>query len=152
MRQRLVIIGGVAAGMSAAARARRTDPTMEIIVYEKSGYISYGACGFPYFIKGEVERIEDLIARTPAQMASQGICVCVHYEVVALDTARRVVSVRDLRGGRGEGRVGVLLHLIVGVRVRAVSHGHSLGSTTDRRPGRALAYRHQPALEGHHGA
>lgn len=100
MRQRLVIIGGVAAGMSAAARARRTDPTMEIIVYEKSGYISYGACGFPYFIKGEVERIEDLIARTPAQMASQGICVCVHHEVVALDTARRVVSVRDLRGGR----------------------------------------------------
>ncbi len=54
MKERLIIIGGVAAGMSAAAKARRTNRDLEIVVYEKSGYISYGACGFPYFIKGEI--------------------------------------------------------------------------------------------------
>lgn len=99
MGERLVIIGGVAAGMSAAAKARRVNPDLEIVVYERSGYISYGACGFPYFIKGEVARLDDLIARTPAQMAAQGIAVHVHHEVTAIDPAQKTVRVRNLRTG-----------------------------------------------------
>ncbi|MCA9958837.1 MAG: FAD-dependent oxidoreductase [Chloroflexota bacterium] len=99
MSERLIIIGGVAAGMSAAAKAKRTNPKLEIVVYEKSGYVSYGACGFPYFIKGDVPRIEDLIARTPAQMAAQGITAHVHHEVTAVNPAQRTVRVVNHANG-----------------------------------------------------
>lgn len=100
MAERLIIIGGVAAGMSAAAKARRTNPDLEIVVYEKSGYVSYGACGFPYFIKGDVPRLADLIARTPEQMAAQGVVVHVGHEVMAIDPAQRTVRVMDHENGR----------------------------------------------------
>lgn len=100
MRERLVIIGGVAAGMSAAAKARRVNPELEIVVYERSGYVSYGACGFPYFIKGEVDRLEALLARTPAQLAQQDIDVHVHHDVVAIDVAARTVRVCNLETGQ----------------------------------------------------
>ena len=59
---KIVIIGGNAAGMSAASKARRNDPEAEIIVLEKSGDVSYGACGLPYYISGEIEKAESLIA------------------------------------------------------------------------------------------
>lgn len=100
MAERLIIIGGVAAGMSAAAKARRVNADLEIVVYEKSGYISYGACGFPYFIKGDVARLEDLIARTPEQMAAQGVVVYVNHEVLAIDPAQQTVQVMDQKNGR----------------------------------------------------
>lgn len=100
MSERLVIVGGVAAGMSAAAKARRTSPDLEIVVYERSGYVSYGACGFPYFIKGEVAHLEELIARTPAQMAEQGVCVRIHSEIIGIDATRHTVRVRDMDSGR----------------------------------------------------
>ncbi|MBC7320498.1 FAD-dependent oxidoreductase, partial [bacterium] len=61
----LVIIGGDAAGMSAASKARREDPELEIIVLERGEWASYGACGLPYYIKGEIKNIEDLIAIPP---------------------------------------------------------------------------------------
>src|SRR6516164_11596585 len=61
----LVVIGGVAAGLSAAARARRIDPKLEIIVLEKGPDISYGACGLPYFIEGRVKEPSGLIVYTP---------------------------------------------------------------------------------------
>jgi len=93
MPEKLIIIGGVAAGMSAAAKARRVNPDLEIVVYEMSGYISYGACGFPYFIKGDIPRIEDLIVRTPEQMAEQGITALVHHEVVTINPAQKTVKV-----------------------------------------------------------
>ena len=93
MPEKLIIVGGVAAGMSAAAKASRTNRDLEIVVYEKSGYISYGACGFPYFIKGDIPRIEDLIVRTPKQMAEQGITALVHHEVVAIDPKQQTVRV-----------------------------------------------------------
>ncbi|NTU79194.1 MAG: FAD-dependent oxidoreductase [Chloroflexales bacterium] len=99
MRKRVVIIGGGAAGMSAAAKARRTDPELEIVVYERSGYVSYGACGFPYAIKGEIARVEDVVVRTPEQFAKQGIKALVRHEVLAIDPAARTVRVRDLASG-----------------------------------------------------
>jgi NADPH-dependent 2,4-dienoyl-CoA reductase/sulfur reductase-like enzyme len=100
MKERLIIIGGVAAGMSAAAKARRTNRDLEIVVYEKSGYVSYSACGFPYFIKGDIPRIEDLIVRTPAQMVDQNITVHVHHEVLAIDPQQQTVRVCNLQTGQ----------------------------------------------------
>src|SRR5689334_21306828 len=61
----LVVIGGVAAGLSAAARARRLDPSLEILVLEKGPVISYGACGLPYFVEGRVKEPAGLIVYTP---------------------------------------------------------------------------------------
>lgn len=99
-KERLIVVGGVAAGMSAAAKARRVNPDMEIIVYEKSGYISYGACGFPYYIKGDVADIEALLARTPAQMAEQGVVAHTRHEVQAIDAGRRIAAIYDHNTGR----------------------------------------------------
>src|SRR5881227_1408510 len=62
---RLLVIGGVAAGLSAASRARRLDPGLEILVLEKSETISYSACGLPYYVGGKVRRPEDLVVHTP---------------------------------------------------------------------------------------
>jgi len=81
MTQRLIVIGGVAAGMSAAAKAKRVDRDMEAVVYEKSPYISYAACGMPYFIAGDVTDYRDLLARTPEQMAKQGVEVHVDADL-----------------------------------------------------------------------
>src|SRR5690348_10667997 len=61
----LVVIGGVAAGLSAAARARRIDPRLEIVVLEKGAVASYGACGLPYYIEGRVRDPRQLIVYTP---------------------------------------------------------------------------------------
>ncbi len=99
MSERLIVVGGVAAGMSAAAKARRTNPDLEIVVYEKSGFISYGSCGFPYYVKGEIPRIEDVIVRTPQQVARQGIQAHVHHEVLAIDPHAHTVRVRNLETG-----------------------------------------------------
>ncbi len=99
MGERLIVVGGVAAGMSAAAKARRVNRDLDIVVYEKSGYVSYGSCGFPYFIKGDIPRIENLIVRTPEQFAKQGIEAHVHHEVLYIDTVVKSVRVRNLETG-----------------------------------------------------
>jgi len=100
MAEKLVVIGGVAAGMSAAAKAKRARPDLEVVVYEKGGYISYAACGLPYFLAGDVPQIEGLIVRTPQQMAKQGVEVRVHHEVTSVDGEGRTVRVHDLQGDR----------------------------------------------------
>lgn len=97
MSKRLIIIGGVAAGMSAASKARRTDKNLEIVVYEQSGYVSYGSCGFPYYLKGEIPRIEDVIVRTPQDFAKQGIQAQVQHRVLKVDPVEQTVQVRDLK-------------------------------------------------------
>ncbi len=96
---KLIVIGGVAAGMSAAARAKRRKKDLEITVYEKSGYVSYGACGLPYFIKGDIPTAEGLVVRTPEQFAQQGIRALVHHEVVDVDVVERTVTVKNLETG-----------------------------------------------------
>ena len=92
MAKRLVVIGGVAAGMSAAAKAKRVDRGLEVVVYEKSPFISYAACGMPYFIAGEIADYQALIVRTPEQMARQGVEVHVRHEVTAIDAAAQTVT------------------------------------------------------------
>jgi NADPH-dependent 2,4-dienoyl-CoA reductase/sulfur reductase-like enzyme len=99
MGKRVVIVGGGAAGMSAAAKARRVDPSLEIVVFERSGYVSYGACGFPYAIKGEIARVEDVVVRTPEQFAKQGIRALVRHEVLTVDPHARTVLVRNRASG-----------------------------------------------------
>jgi len=65
---RVVIIGGVAGGMSAATRLRRLDADAEIIVIEKSGYVSYANCGLPYYVGGVIEDESSLLLQTPASL------------------------------------------------------------------------------------
>jgi NADPH-dependent 2,4-dienoyl-CoA reductase/sulfur reductase-like enzyme len=100
MSHRLIVIGGVAAGMSAAAKAVRVDREIEAVVYEKSPYISYAACGMPYLVAGDVADYRDLVVRTPEQMAKRGVEVHVHHEVVGIDPQARTVTVRDLQRER----------------------------------------------------
>ncbi len=100
MAHRLVVIGGVAAGMSAAAKAKRTRPELDVVVYEKGGHISYAACGLPYFLAGDVPQLEALIMRTPQQMEKQGVQVKIHHEVTSVDVEGRTVQVHDLEGQR----------------------------------------------------
>ena len=95
-RKRLVVIGGVAAGMSAASKARRVNPDLEIVVFEQGDWISYSACGLPYFVGGLVENERKLIARTVAEFARQGIEVRLHHAVTSIDTrSNRVASARS---------------------------------------------------------
>jgi NADPH-dependent 2,4-dienoyl-CoA reductase/sulfur reductase-like enzyme len=102
VHDRLVIIGGGAAGMSAASAARRVDPDLEVVVLEASGYAAYGMCGIPYYLAGLVERVEDLLAYPPAFFRERrGIDLRLHAEATALDPAARVVHyVADGRAAR----------------------------------------------------
>jgi len=97
MVDRLVVIGGDAAGMATASQARRKNPALEIVALERGHHTSYSACGIPYLVAGDVERSEDLIARTPDEFRSkQRIDVRMRHEVMAVDLAGRSLEVRDL--------------------------------------------------------
>ncbi len=94
---RLLVIGGIAAGLSAAARARRIDPNLEILVLEKGDAISYGACGLPYYVEDRVHSADDLIVYTPKYFRKErNITVRTGAEVVEIAHARREVA---LAGG-----------------------------------------------------
>src|SRR5690625_4431584 len=99
MKQRLVVVGGVAAGMSAASRAKRVNPDLDVIVLEKGAFISYGACSLPYFLAGHFDDYRQLIARTPEEAREQGIDVRTGREVVDIDVAKRTVAARGRDGG-----------------------------------------------------
>lgn len=98
--KRIVIIGGVAGGMSAATRARRLDPEAEIIVLERSSYVSYANCGLPYFVGGVIAKRADLLLQTPESLHARfRLDVRVRSEVVAINRAERIITVRDLNAG-----------------------------------------------------
>ena len=93
--ERLVIIGGVAAGMSAASRARRLSSQMEIVVLEKGDTVSYGTCGLAYLVSGMVARPEDLIVYTADYFREKrGIEVRTGHEAVEIVPGRKQVQVR----------------------------------------------------------
>jgi len=102
--ERLVVIGGDAAGMTAAARARRRrDPEdLDIVAFERGAYTSYSACGIPYFVGDLLSDIDGLVARSPDEHRKNGIDVRTGHEVVAIDVNTRRVRVRDLAGGGAE--------------------------------------------------
>ena len=94
---KVVIVGGVAGGATAAARIRRLDEQAEIVVFERSGYISYANCGLPYYIGGVIEDPEELTLQTPASFFSRfRIRMKVRHEVTAIHPDRKTVAVRNL--------------------------------------------------------
>lgn len=96
MPDRLVVIGGDGAGMSAAMQARRRRPYLEIVALEKTAWTSYSACGIPYLVGGDVASLDDLVARWPEEFRDQHrIDVRTHHEVMAIDADRRTLEVRD---------------------------------------------------------
>ncbi len=100
---RLVVIGGVAGGMSAASSFKRLNPETEAVVFERDSHISYGACSLPYYIAGVVGDINDLIGFTPESAKSQrDITVKIRHEVIEIDPENRRVTARDLETGKEE--------------------------------------------------
>jgi NADPH-dependent 2,4-dienoyl-CoA reductase/sulfur reductase-like enzyme len=97
MATRLAIVGGDAAGMSAASTARRRDSAVEIIAFERGPYTSYSACGIPYYIGGLFDDADRLISRSPEEHRARGIDVHTRTEVIAVDLDRRELTVRDLQ-------------------------------------------------------
>jgi NADPH-dependent 2,4-dienoyl-CoA reductase/sulfur reductase-like enzyme/rhodanese-related sulfurtransferase len=100
MKKRLLVIGGVAAGPKAAAKARRCDPEMEIVIYQEEDDISYAGCGLPYYISGVIEDREELISRTPGKFAQDGIKILKNRKIEIIDLQSSTVSGR--RAGSGE--------------------------------------------------
>ena len=97
---KVVIVGGVAGGATAAARIRRLDEQAEIVVFERSGYISYANCGLPYYIGGVIEDPEDLTLQTPESFYRRfRIHMKVHHEVTAIHPDRKTVSVKNVKTG-----------------------------------------------------
>lgn len=97
---KVVIVGGVAGGATAATRIRRLDEHAQIIVFERSGYISYANCGLPYYIGGVIEDRKELTLQTPKSFKTRfRIDVRVKHEVIDIDAERKTVSVRNLETG-----------------------------------------------------
>ena len=94
-----IVLGGVAAGMSAASKLRREKPDAQIAVYERGNFLSYGACGLPYYIGGFNRDATKMIARTREQYDELGIATHLRHEAVAVDPARKRVQVRNLDTG-----------------------------------------------------
>lgn len=94
---KIVIVGGVAAGMSTAARARRLSEQAQIIVIERSQYVSFANCGLPYHIGGVIKSREKLVLQTPESLAETlNLDVRIAHEVIAIDTQRQMVRIRNL--------------------------------------------------------
>lgn len=94
-----VVIGGDAAGMSAASKAKRDDPDLDVIVFEQGEWVSYGACGLPYYVKGEIQSLENLVSVTPEEFRQErDIDLRTGHKVVDIDPDERVVTARSADG------------------------------------------------------
>ena len=97
---KVVIIGGVAGGATAAARIRRLDEKAEIVVFERSGYISYANCGLPYYVGDVITDKDELTLQSPAGFKRRfNIDVKIRHEVTAIDKANKTVKVKNLESG-----------------------------------------------------
>ena len=97
---KVIIVGGVAGGATAAARIRRLDEKADITVYEKSGYISYANCGLPYYIGGVIEDKEELTLQTPESFYTRfRVVMKTHHEVLSVDPEGKTVEVKNLETG-----------------------------------------------------
>jgi NADPH-dependent 2,4-dienoyl-CoA reductase/sulfur reductase-like enzyme len=132
-----VVVGGDAAGMSAASKAKRDDPDLEVVVFEKGEWVSYGACGLPYYIKGEIQSLEDLVSVTPEEFRrDRDIDLRTGHEVVDVDPDSRTVTAEGTEGTVTRGYD----HLLVATGAAAVTPGidgleragvYTLGSMSD---------------------
>ena len=97
---KIVIVGGVAGGATAAARIRRLDEKAEIVVFERSGFISYANCGLPYYIGGTIEDEGDLTLQTPESFYKRfRVGMNAHHEVTAIHPEKKTVTVKNLQNG-----------------------------------------------------
>ena len=97
---KVVIVGGVAGGATAAARLRRLDEHAQIIVFERSGYVSYANCGLPYYIGGTIADPEALTLQTPESFRARfNVDMRVNHEATALDVQAKTVTVKNLVTG-----------------------------------------------------
>jgi len=109
MDEPFVIVGGDAAGMSAASKAKREDPELEVIVLERGEWVSYAACGTPYYVKGEIEELSELVAVTPLEFREErDVDLRTQHEVVDVDPDSSTVTVLG-EGERYELSYGTLL-------------------------------------------
>ncbi|MFB6140816.1 MAG: FAD-dependent oxidoreductase [Halosimplex sp.] len=117
MNDTFVVVGGDAAGLSAASKAKREDPELDVVVFERGQWVSYAACGMPYYVKGAVEDLEDLVAVTPEQLREErDIDLRTGHEVVGIDLEREAVTVE----GDGERFEQPYDHLLVGTGAKAI--------------------------------
>ncbi|MDZ7702093.1 MAG: FAD-dependent oxidoreductase [Halobacteriales archaeon] len=134
-----VVVGGDAAGMSAASKAKRDDPSLEVVVLERGEWVSYGACGLPYYVKGEIQSLEDLVSVTPEQFREErDIDLRTGHDVVAIDPDARTVTAE----ADGETVVQGYDHLLLATGAAAVEPPieglgregvYTLGSMSDGR-------------------
>ena len=96
---RVIIVGAVAAGMSAAAKLKRMKPEYEVVVYEKTDVVSFGACGLPYFVGGFFDDANNMIARSPEKFRESGIDLNIFKEVVAVNIDSKKLTVKDIKTG-----------------------------------------------------
>lgn len=98
MKKKVVIIGGVAGGASTAARLRRLDETVEIVILEKSPYISFANCGLPYYIGGSIKERESLLLQSPEAMSARfNMDIRVEHEVIEINREEKYIMVHDLK-------------------------------------------------------
>ncbi|MGR9000286.1 MAG: NAD(P)/FAD-dependent oxidoreductase, partial [Gammaproteobacteria bacterium] len=98
---RIIVIGGVAAGTKAAAKAHRVDPNHEIILYQDEAEMSYSACGLPYVISGVIDDNRKIVIRQPEDFAKEGIKVFTRHRVTSIDKSRQQLTVRNLKNNTG---------------------------------------------------
>ncbi|MDK0522890.1 FAD-dependent oxidoreductase [Streptomyces sp. ML-6] len=152
--ERLVVIGGDAAGMSAASRARRLrgPGELEIVAFERGRFTSYSACGIPYWVGGDVAERDDLVARTPEEHRARDIDLRTRTEVTEIDVAGRRVRAQDLGTGESYWTGFDKLVIATGARpvrpalpgmdapgvhgVQTLDDGQALLDSLDRAPGR----------------
>ena len=97
MKERLVIIGGVAAGTKAASKARRDNPNLDIKVYTKDKYVSYAGCGLPYYLSGIISDRQELLVRSPEDFKlDQNIEIYIRHQVTFIDHAKKEIMVHDM--------------------------------------------------------
>lgn len=96
---KVIIIGGIAAGMSAAAKFKRLSPKDDVIVYEKGDIVSFGACGLPYYVGGFFEDSREMIARTPEEFRESGVEIHTKHEVIDVDFSSKKLKIKNLITG-----------------------------------------------------
>jgi NADPH-dependent 2,4-dienoyl-CoA reductase/sulfur reductase-like enzyme len=133
-RKRILIVGGVAGGASAATRARRLSEDAEIVLFERGPDVSFANCGLPYHVGGAIRDRKRLLVQTPEGLyARYEIDVRVNTEVVAIDRQAREVVARDLRGGREYRQPYDALVLSPGCRRRGRRQAHRRSCRRDPR-------------------
>lgn len=96
---KVIIIGGIAAGMSAAAKFKRLSPKDDVIVYEKGDIVSFGACGLPYYAGGFFDDTREMIARTPEEFRESGVEIHTKHEVIDVDFSSKSLKVKNITTG-----------------------------------------------------